>query len=85
MTKTFLSFIPEVRRVKLTNSQYTAGVLLVMDTELLRKIGMKVAEEKDPKIVGLLKERLRLLFLSDRTPCVPSPDEAKPSGYLLCE
>ena len=42
---------------------------------------MKVADEKDPKIVELLKERLRLLLLSDLSNPLPAPtkSEAKPN------
>ena len=36
-----------------------------MDTEVFRAICIKVADEKDPKKIELLKERLRLLLLSD--------------------
>jgi hypothetical protein len=39
---------------------------------------MKVADEKDPKKLELLKERLRLLLLSDEAPDPPSRDRTKP-------
>jgi hypothetical protein len=44
-----------------------------------RKLCIKVAGEKDPKKLELLKERLRLLLLSEETPRFPTHDEAEPN------
>jgi hypothetical protein len=45
-----------------------------MDTEMFRAICAKVAEEKDPQKVELLKQRLRLLLMEEST---PAPAESK--------
>jgi len=44
-----------------------------MDHETFRAICVRVADEKDPKIIELFKQRLRLL-LTDETPEAP-PDK----------
>jgi hypothetical protein len=56
-----------------------AGKIFDMDSEIFRKLCIKVADEKDPKKLELLKERLRLLLLSEETPRFPTHDEAKPN------
>lgn len=45
-----------------------------MDTELFRAICAKVAEEKDPQKIELLKQRLRLLLMEGS---IPSPAKPK--------
>jgi hypothetical protein len=50
-----------------------------MDNYMFRAICMKVADEKDPKKLELLKERLRLLLLSEQAPEPPTKAEAKPN------
>jgi hypothetical protein len=47
-----------------------------MDNGMFRAICIKVADEKDPKKLELLQERLRLLLLSDDGPA--TSNEAKP-------
>jgi hypothetical protein len=47
--------------------------LPIMDHETFRAICVRVADEKDPKIIELFKQRLRLL-LADET-LEPSPDK----------
>jgi hypothetical protein len=39
-----------------------------MDTAMFQALCVKVADEKDPKKLELLKERLRLLLLSEEAP-----------------
>jgi hypothetical protein len=47
-----------------------------MDTEMFRMVCAKVAEEKDPQKLELLKQRLRLLLRED-TPTTRFPHNPK--------
>jgi hypothetical protein len=51
----------------------------VMDNYIFRAICIKVADEKDPKNLELLKERLQLLLLSEPAPELLTKAEAKPN------
>jgi hypothetical protein len=54
-------------------SAHCHHTLTSMDHETFRAICVRVADEKDPKIIELFKQRLRLL-LTDETPESP-PDK----------